>query len=105
MLGVGSGFLMNLAIARTMGATEAGFYLLALAIVIFLSSLCRVGLDNTVLRFVGASAESGRRGVVHAAFRTAFLVVDRKSTRLNSSHYCASRMPSSACKKQTRCSS
>src|SRR3546814_4495965 len=25
--------------------------------------------------------------------------VDRKSTRLNSSHSCASRMPSSACKK------
>src|SRR3546814_5401141 len=24
---------------------------------------------------------------------------DRKRTRLNSSHYCASRMPSSACKK------
>src|SRR3546814_9011997 len=24
---------------------------------------------------------------------------DRKSTRLNSSHYCASRMPTSACKK------
>src|SRR3546814_5171171 len=27
--------------------------------------------------------------------------VDRKSTRLNSSHYCACRMPSSACKKKT----
>src|SRR3546814_2105322 len=26
------------------------------------------------------------------------LVVDRKSTRLNSSHYCAQRMPSDACK-------
>src|SRR3546814_1395726 len=26
---------------------------------------------------------------------------DRKSTRLNSSHYCASRMPSSACKNKT----
>src|SRR3546814_8532299 len=25
---------------------------------------------------------------------------DRKSTRLNSSHYCATRMPSSACKQQ-----
>src|SRR3546814_14179929 len=25
---------------------------------------------------------------------------DRKSTRLNSSHYCAPRMPSSACKKK-----
>src|SRR3546814_6992869 len=27
-------------------------------------------------------------------------LVDRKSTRLNSSHSCASRMPSSACKKK-----
>src|SRR3546814_9532412 len=27
---------------------------------------------------------------------------DRQSTRLNASHSCASRMPSSACKKQTR---
>src|SRR3546814_10130814 len=26
--------------------------------------------------------------------------IDRKSTRLNSSHSCASRMPSSACKKK-----
>src|SRR3546814_1225053 len=29
-------------------------------------------------------------------------VIDRKSTRLNSSHSCASRMPSSACKKKTK---
>src|SRR3546814_2230829 len=29
------------------------------------------------------------------------LIRDRKSTRLNSSHSCASRMPSSACKKKT----
>src|SRR3546814_4820600 len=27
------------------------------------------------------------------------LSIDLKSTRLNSSHYCASRMPSSSCKK------
>src|SRR3546814_5348637 len=27
---------------------------------------------------------------------------DRKSTRLNSSHSCASRMPSSACKKKNK---
>src|SRR3546814_3061244 len=29
---------------------------------------------------------------------------DRQSTRLNSSHYCASRMPSSACKKKRKSS-
>src|SRR3546814_4251033 len=32
--------------------------------------------------------------------REVFLSLDRKSTRLNSSHSCAPRMPSSACKKQ-----
>src|SRR3546814_2794677 len=37
-----------------------------------------------------------------AAFaHTKSLLEDRKSTRLNSSHYCASRMPSSALKKKT----
>src|SRR3546814_5942467 len=28
--------------------------------------------------------------------------IDRKSTRLNSSHYCAARMPSSACKQNNQ---
>src|SRR3546814_4954184 len=46
----------------------------------------------------GASkARAAARGLVQEEmeFRP-----DRKSTRLNSSHYCASRMPSSACKKK-----
>src|SRR3546814_9672910 len=38
--------------------------------------------------------------VVHVTAGVSALVIDRKSTRLNSSHYCASRMPSSACKKK-----
>src|SRR3546814_9401594 len=33
------------------------------------------------------------------------LEIDRKSTRLTSSHYCASRMPSSACTQQTQSTS
>src|SRR3546814_2281020 len=35
-------------------------------------------------------------GSLHLASQEDELAVDRKSTRLNSSHYCASRMPSSA---------
>src|SRR3546814_6445006 len=35
---------------------------------------------------------------LHARIKQA--QADRKSTRLNSSHYCATRMPSSACKKK-----
>lgn len=66
---------MNIAIARGLGAAEAGYYLLALAIITFMSSLCRVGLDNTVLRFVGANAAAGNWGAVNAVFRRSFWVV------------------------------
>src|SRR3546814_6471928 len=39
------------------------------------------------------------RGLSAHSFRVGLTQEDRKSTRLNSSHYCASRMPSSACKQ------
>src|SRR3546814_8193326 len=42
-----------------------------------------------VVRHAGGKGRGAARGIE-----------DRKSTRLNSSHYCASRMPSSACKKK-----
>src|SRR3546814_10635190 len=38
------------------------------------------------------------RDLIHAFYNNQ--LQDRKSTRLNSSHKCASRMPSSACKKK-----
>src|SRR3546814_7194235 len=59
------------------------------------SSLSRAGLRIP---------DEGRREAVsrHARWRQSLLSrgQDRKSTRLNSSHYCAHRMPPSACKKQ-----
>src|SRR3546814_2998722 len=49
-----------------------------------------------------ARSGSGEAGVVGeaAGFPGQLGDLDRKSTRLNSSHYCASRMPSSACKQK-----
>src|SRR3546814_6764524 len=44
-----------------------------------------------------------RLGAVGALYLTLVSLlpeIDRKSTRLHSSHYCASRMPSSACKQK-----
>src|SRR3546814_6851772 len=58
-------------------------------------------LDNPasgrVLQKLGFVA-TGRVATRHSCGRGE--AADRKSTRLNSSHYCASRIPSSACKKQ-----
>src|SRR3546814_7188697 len=70
--------------------------------------------DEDALAILGKEHEVGfpmSRHVARAGFgrafaqRTALLDdvdhgADRKSTRLNSSHSCASRMPSSACKKK-----
>src|SRR3546814_2709107 len=44
----------------------------------------------------------GGRGLSGGQRTLTGLTRDRKSTRLNSSHYCATRMPSSACKKKTK---
>src|SRR3546814_7309057 len=52
-------------------------------------------------QFTGASLIlTGKRQTVARRDRGGKLVADRKSTRLNSSHSCAPRMPSSACKKK-----
>src|SRR3546814_2179027 len=48
------------------------------------------GVDAIILAIEGAYQPMERRE------SRGFPPVDRKSTRLNSSHYCASRMPSSA---------
>src|SRR3546814_3967376 len=56
------------------------------------ASASPAGIDNNpqvLLRLRGSGATTGDYCYGHS-------VVDRKSTRLNSSHSCASRMPSSA---------
>src|SRR3546814_8040750 len=48
---------------------------------------------------LGEPVGAGQSGVVGAGLRHRLPQVDRKRTRLNSSHTCAYRMPSSSCKK------
>ena len=57
ILGAISGFVATFSIARYLGATESGYYFLAFSVVTVLAAFSRVGLDNTVLRYTGASAE------------------------------------------------
>ena len=59
VLGAGMSFLFNLIIARQLGAEESGYFFLALALVMLLSAVARLGFDNTVLRFTSADAANG----------------------------------------------
>lgn len=58
VFGALSGFLATYFIAKNLGAVESGHYFLALSIIIVLSAVSRLGLDNTVLRFIGGRPES-----------------------------------------------
>ncbi len=55
MLGAGASLLMSLVLARSLGAAEAGYFLLAFTVITFLAGLSRLGLDSIVLRFTGAA--------------------------------------------------
>jgi O-antigen/teichoic acid export membrane protein len=55
LAGAGAGFVMSLVVARTLGAEQSGYFLLAFSIITFLAAVSRAGLDNVVLRQTGAA--------------------------------------------------
>ncbi|KPV91504.1 Polysaccharide biosynthesis protein [Pseudoalteromonas sp. P1-30] len=59
VFGAGMAFIFNLIIARQLGAEQAGYFFLSFAVAMLLSAVARLGFDNTVLRFTGASANNG----------------------------------------------
>ncbi len=58
IFGAGFGFILNLLIARLIGANGAGIYFLALSVVTLATVAGRLGLDNVVLRFVATNSDS-----------------------------------------------
>lgn len=69
-----AGFIVSVVVGRYLGVDEAGYYFLAFSIVMFLSAISRVGLDNTVVRFIGAAAPQGEWGVVSGVMQKATIV-------------------------------
>src|SRR3546814_3048947 len=65
----------------------------------FVARASRVFNVSQVEGYVSPEAETSVDLIHPSQAAEAFIAADRKRTRLNSSHYCASRMPSSACKK------
>lgn len=57
-------FAFNILLARTLGVHGAGIYFLALTVTTIASVIARVGLDNTLLKFVAAHASVNEWGAV-----------------------------------------
>ena len=62
-------FLMNVVVARKLGAGEAGYFFLAVAFTTIAASIGRVGADNTVLRFVSVHGAKEEWAQVNAVMR------------------------------------
>lgn len=52
-------FVMNVAIARVLGAVDAGVFFLSLTVVMAASVITRFGMDNALMRFVSPAWERG----------------------------------------------
>jgi len=55
VLAAGSVFLMNIVVARKLGVAEAGLFFLGFTLVTFVAAVGRMGLDNSVVRFVASA--------------------------------------------------
>lgn len=56
VLSAGFAFGFNVALARILGVEDAGVYFMALTVITILGMAARVGMDNSLIRFVASSA-------------------------------------------------
>jgi O-antigen/teichoic acid export membrane protein len=73
-------FLFYVVIGRLLGPSGAGLYFLALTAITIAAVLGRIGLDNTVLRFVAANAGAGNWNAVKGVYRKATVMAGIAST-------------------------
>jgi len=66
-------FLMNIVIARKLGPAEAGLFFLGFTLVVLLASVGRMGLDNSVMRFVARARAAEDTVKLHGIHRKALL--------------------------------
>jgi O-antigen/teichoic acid export membrane protein len=67
--GAALAFALNVVIGRLLGADAAGLYFLALSVVTIGAVVAKLGLDNTLLRFIASGASKGDWGSVLGVFR------------------------------------
>ena len=69
ILGACLSFALNLVLARKLGVEGTGIYFLAFTVMSFSSVIGRLGLDNSLLRFVASGAAAGNWKQVTGVFR------------------------------------
>jgi len=74
-VGAGVALLLQIMIARLLGASDAGIYFLALSILMLSSTFGRLGIDKAVTKFVAGARADGSDQMAMAAVRKAVICV------------------------------
>ena len=75
-------FVMNIAVARTLGAAEAGLFFLGFTLITMAAAVGRLGLDQSIVRFIAAQQTTGAIGTLHGVYRKSILWVALASNGL-----------------------
>ncbi|MEM6785763.1 MAG: oligosaccharide flippase family protein [Bacteroidota bacterium] len=73
LVGAGASFVLSLVIAKWLGAEGAGDFFLCVGVLVVVSALGRLGLDQAVIRFVAADASDGKWGRIRSLARTSIM--------------------------------
>lgn len=69
-----AGFIVSYFIAKKLGIEDSGYYFLAFSVVTLLAAISKVGLDNTVLRFIGANQGEVEDSIVSSLIKKSMLL-------------------------------
>ena len=75
VIGVTAGLAFNIALARYLGADGAGIYFLSVTIIAIMGVICRLGLENVVLRETSACLASDRKGRLVSVAKRSIVIV------------------------------
>ena len=73
IMGAGLAFGLNVAIGRLLGAEGTGLYFLALSVVMIGAVVTKLGLDNTLLRFIASAASQNDANALKGVFNLGML--------------------------------
>jgi len=74
VVGAGLTFLLSVVIARFFGADGSGVYSIALTVLTIATVFGRLGMDNTLVRFVAGGAATANWASVKGAYRAAMVI-------------------------------
>lgn len=74
-LAASTAFLLNVAAARVLGAEQSGIFFLGLSIATLLATLCLVGMDNALLRFISYFDHQHNHTASNQVFSNAYVLV------------------------------